>query len=115
MQALRWTLMVILILVAGGFIALAVIGDGFRRSFGASDTNPLLVMLPVTGMALLLAGLLFPTFKVALHLGAISAALFAVLCGWLIVREAATSLLLALGYLAAWLVFYWHAAWQTRA
>jgi hypothetical protein len=113
MTALRWTLGIILTLAGGGFMLLSVIAGNFRKSFGASDVNPLITILPVVGMALLLAALIFPAKRVLVHTAAAAAIGMIVLCVWQLISEAATFLWISLLYLVAWLVFYWHAAWST--
>jgi hypothetical protein len=39
MLTLRWILGSIIVLAGGGFVALAIVAGGFRRSFGASSTG----------------------------------------------------------------------------
>lgn len=112
MNTLRWILGAVLVLVGGGFVVLSVIGGGFRKSFGASPVGPLVTLLPLLGMALLLAGLVWPSARLLLHAGAGAAVVLTGLCVWQIVAESATILIAAILYLALWLVFYWQAAWR---
>ena len=44
MNALRWLLGSIAVLAGGGWLLLALWGQSFRRSFGASDLGPLVVI-----------------------------------------------------------------------
>ncbi|MEP6781000.1 MAG: hypothetical protein ABJC26_13980, partial [Gemmatimonadaceae bacterium] len=73
MTALRWTLGVILAVLAGGFVVLSAVAGGFRKSFGASDTNPIITILPLVAAAVLLVGLIMPSNKALLHAGAVAA------------------------------------------
>lgn len=106
MNILRWILGVISVLFGGGFFALFVASNGFRRSFGASENNPLVAILPLVAVAFLFAALIWAQNKMLLHLGAAMAVALVVFCVWQIVTEAATVLWFALLYLALWFVFY---------
>ncbi len=112
MNALRWFLISVAAFAGGSFLLLAMIGGGFRRSFGASDTNPLIVVLPLMGIALLLAGLLFPHVRGLLHAGAVAAVILIGLSVWQIIADDAAVLWFAIAYAGAWLLFYWNAAWK---
>ncbi|MEP6764895.1 MAG: hypothetical protein ABJB66_11315 [Gemmatimonadaceae bacterium] len=112
MTALRWTLGIIITVLAGGFVMLSVVAGGFRKSFGASDTNPLVTMLPLLAAAVLLAGLIVPSHKPLLHAGAVAAVGLISFCVWQMIAESATVTWLGIAYLIAWLVFYYRAAWQ---
>ncbi len=113
MNTLRWTLGVISVLFGGGFFALFVVSNGIRRSFGASENNPLLVILPLAAGGLLFAALVWPSNKTLLHVGAVAAVALVAFCVWQIVTESATVLWCALLYLALWFVFYGSKAWAT--
>jgi hypothetical protein len=54
MNTLRWILTVVLALLAVGYLAFFVVAGSFRRSFGASETNPLLLALPLLIVAALI-------------------------------------------------------------
>lgn len=112
MNALRWSLGIIAVLFGGGFVLLAVAGNAFRKSFGASEHGPLFIGLPVFGLALLLAAILFPSSKPLLHIAAGAAVGLVGFCLWQIFSESAVPLWFAIAYLAAWFVYYWHAAWR---
>jgi hypothetical protein len=113
MNILRWILGTISVLFGGGFVALFVISNGFRRSFGASENNPLLVILPLAAVALLFAGLVAPSNRILLHVGAVAAVALVAFCVWQMITESATVLWLALLYIALWFVFYGSKAWGT--
>lgn len=113
MNALRWILGSIGVLFAAGFMLIAVIGNGFRKSFGGSDINPLVVALPMLALVLMLASIFFPSSKPLLHT---AAAAVIGLIGYFvreIFKEGEAPFWLAIAYLAAWLVYYWLAAWRT--
>lgn len=112
MNALRWMLGLIAALFAGGYVALVLMANAFRRSVGASANGPLFIVLPVLGIALLLAAILFPSNKPLLHGAALAAVGLAGFCLWQIFRDGAAPLWFAVVYLAAWFVFYWLAAWR---
>jgi hypothetical protein len=106
MNTLRWALGIVLVLLGTGVTVLFVFADGFRRSFGASENNPLVLILPLASGALLLAALIFPGNRMLLHVAAVAAFVLAAGCVWQIIAEAATVLWFALGFLALWYVFY---------
>ena len=112
MIALRWILGIAAAVVGGGFIALSILGGGFRKSFGASETHPLGIWLPLLAFAPMVASLVAPTQKPLLHLAAVSALAIAAYCVWQIVSESANVLWVALLYLGLWFVYYLHAAWE---
>jgi hypothetical protein len=106
MTTLRWLLGSVIALIGAGTIALFVLGDGFRRSFGASANSLFMLLLPLAGGALMLAALIAPGHRWLLHLAAIAAVALAGGCLWQIFTEAATVLWLVLALLALWFVFY---------
>lgn len=112
MNALRWILGSVAVLVGGGFVALALLGNAFRKSFGASARAPGFVILPVLGLALLLAAIVFPASEPLLHLAAIAAIGLFSSCIRQIFGEGETPLWFAVAYLAMWFVYYWLAAWS---
>ena len=73
MNTLRWTLGSITVLFGGGFVLLMILGNAFRKSFGASDTSPLVVVLTLLGFLLLFGAILFPGSKLLLHTAAVAA------------------------------------------
>ena len=115
MNTLRWILGIISVLFGGGFLALFAVSNGFRRSFGASENNPLLAILPIAAAGLLFAALVWPLNKTLLHAGAAAAVVLAAFCVWQIISEAATVLWFALLYLGLWFVFYGSKAWATTS
>lgn len=112
MNTLRWILGTIAVFFGGGFALLVVLGNAFRKSFGASEHGPLFIGLPVLGLALLLAAILFPASKPLLHIAAVAALGLIGFCLWQIFSESAVPLWFAIAYLAAWFIYYWHAAWR---
>ncbi len=114
MNALRWILGTIAFLFGGGFVALALLGNAFRSSFGASEHGPLFIGLPVVGLALLLAAVVFPSSRPVLHFAALAAAALLAFCLWQIFWHGEAPLWFAVAYLATWCVYYWLAAWRTE-
>lgn len=112
MNILRWILGSITILFGGGFMFLMIIGNGFRKSFGASDTSPLVVVLPLLGFLLLFGAILFPGCKPLLHAAAVAALSLVCFCLWIIFKEGDAPMWLAVIYLVGWLAYYWLAAWR---
>ena len=110
MLLFRWILGSILVLIAGGFAFLSIVGRGFRRSFGASEINPLITLLPFLGLALLFSALIFTGTKLLLHAAAVVAVAFIGICVWQMISDQATILWFAIFYLVAWLAFYWQTA-----
>lgn len=115
MLTLRWILGLIALVLGGGCSVLVIVSNGFRRSFGASENNPLLMILPFVAMGLLFTSLIWPSHRWLLHAAALAAVGLAGFCVWQMVSEAATSLGFAIVYLLAWFVFYWHSAWQSSS
>lgn len=112
MITLRWILGGLIVLLGGGFIVLSVIAGGFRKSFGASEVNPLITILPLVAIGLLLASLIFVANKPLLHIAAAAAIGLVGFCIWSMIKESATMMWFPLIYLAAWFWFYWHAAFR---
>lgn len=111
MMALRWLLGIATVGVLAGLVVLAVVARGFRRSFGASPTNVLLVVLPVAALVLLLAGVLWPEQRVLLHVGAVAAIGLIALC----FAEMSTIATVGIAYCALWLVYYGLVAFRAVA
>ena len=108
MIALRWVLGLVLVGLGSGFFILAMVANGFRKSFGASELNPLIPILPVAAMLVMLAGLIAPSNRMLMHVGAACAVGLIGFCVWQIVTDYGAVLWFALAYLAVWLYFYWH-------
>lgn len=111
MNTLRWLLASATALVTIGFVALLVVADGFRRSFGASENGPWMIGLPLTVMLLLLASLLLPGQRVLLHVAAATALALAGASVW-VLRESVFVGTTGLLYSGLWGIWYWHTAWQ---
>lgn len=112
MNTLRWILGTIAVVVGGGFVILVVLGNAFRKSFGASEHGPLFIGIPVLGIALLLAAILFPSYKPLLHVAAVAALGLVGFCLWQIFSEGGTPLWFAVAYLALWFIYYGLAVWR---
>lgn len=111
MTTLRWILGLGTTAMLAGFVVLAMVAGNFRRSFGASPTNPLLTLLPTLAFAVLFAGLLFPGQRLLLHAGALAAAILLSIC---VVNMSGISLV-GISYFGLWLVYYWLAAWMPKS
>ncbi len=105
--ALRWTLGLIIVVLGGGFFVLTTVASGFRKSFGASELNPLLQIVPIAAMLVLLAGVIAPSNRILLHVGAVCAVAMMGYCIWTMIFESAEVVWLGLIYMAVWLYFYW--------
>ncbi len=105
MTFLRWSLFAIAALTGMGFAGLMVVGGGFRRSFGASDTHPLLAIIPVLVFALILASLLLPGSRALLHVTAAVNVLVILGSAW-ILRESAFLGTAGISYASAWFLYY---------
>jgi hypothetical protein len=112
MTTMRWILGGILVFFAGGLVVLSMVAGGFRKSFGASAINPLIVALPLIAFAVLFAGVLFPASRSILHAGAVAAVGLIGLCVWQIIADSAVVLFFGIAYLILWLIYYWIAAWK---
>ncbi|MBL9140038.1 MAG: hypothetical protein JNK85_29465 [Verrucomicrobiales bacterium] len=109
MNALRWFLLIVTALGLAGFLGLVVLGEGFRRSFGASGNGALKITVPALVMLLLLLSLLLPGHRWIGNCAAIAALVVA--CGsvW-VMRESSFVGLTGILYVAAWFAFYWMSA-----
>jgi hypothetical protein len=112
MNALRWALGLTIGTLTAGYVLLWMLSSAFRRSSGASENHPFLLVLPVIGAALLLGSILFPSHRPLLHASAVAGLGMAGFCVWQIVSESATILWLGMILIAAWFVFYGLAAWN---
>ena len=115
MNTLRWILGVVLALLGGGYLALLVLSHALRKSFGASEHNPIIALLPGVAAAFLFAALIWPENRLLLHLGAAAALALISACVWQIVSESAAVLWFGILYLVAWFVFYGLAGWRSGA
>ena len=105
MLGLRWTLGVVTAIVTSGLLALAIIGGGFRRSFGASD-NPLPGVIALVAGVLVLASLVWPQQRVVLHV--VAALMTGLVIGSLILaRKEPVTGAAGVAYAAAWLSYYY--------
>jgi hypothetical protein len=103
--ALRWMLGAVSVVVGAGWLALALFGNTFRSSFGASPVALLTRAGPVIVVGLVLASVALPSNRALLHATAIVVALA---CAGLVflLRESVFVGTLGLAYGAAWFAFY---------
>ncbi|MEO6002763.1 MAG: hypothetical protein ABIZ04_06780 [Opitutus sp.] len=113
MSTLRIILTYVTLLATAGFCALIVFGDGFRRSFGASENSGWKVAVILLVQAALLASLAMPKQRMVLH--AVAVVLIGLLAGsfWLF-RQSAFVGLTGVGYCGLWLGYYYQAVTPVR-
>jgi hypothetical protein len=111
MTGLRWTLIVVTAFLATGWVLLVIWADGFRRSFGASSTGGIAIVLPFIVMALILASLFLPDQKWLQHLSALAAVAVVAAC-LVVMSETVLMAMLGLTYMGLWLLHYWHTVWR---
>lgn len=111
MNTLRWLLVVGTASAMIGFIALLIVADGFRRSFGASENGPLVAILPLIAMLLFLGALLWPEQRALRHAAAVMALILVGLSIW-VFRESVFVGSLGLIYSGLWGLWYWQEVWQ---
>ena len=104
-QALRWALGAIAIVVGIGWLSLALIGNTFRSSFGASGVGLLTRVGPVLMLALVLASVVLPNHRVLLHATAVVVGAACVGLAF-VLRESIFVGTVGLAYCAAWFAFY---------
>lgn len=107
LTVLRWTLGLLLGALGAGFLVLITVANGFRKSFGSTAINPVLVALPFVAAAVLLAALIAPTNRLLLNVAAVTAVGLIGLCIWQLIADSATVMFWAIAYLLLWLYFYW--------
>jgi hypothetical protein len=102
---LRWILGTLAGAGAVGYLALVLLADGFRRSFGASPNAAWKVVVPLAVCALLCASVLLPGQRALLHVTLV--VVMALLAGslWLF-REAPLVSLGGMCYAVTWLLYY---------
>ena len=113
MTGLRWTLGLITALVSAGMLAIAIIGGGFRKSFGASD-NSVVEVIIVLAAGLILASLVWPDRRALMHIVAVLMVALCIGCAF-IARQAMFTAVLGVLYAGAWLAFYYRSVWATAA
>ena len=105
MLALRWILGLGTLLLAAAWLAFIVIANGFRRSFGASPSAPLLAAIPLIVAVALLPGVVWPERRTLVMIGLVVSALLCagslVLSRWTIGTAVACALFSGL-----WLFYY---------
>ena len=107
----RWFLGLSSALALAGWILLLIVAHDFRRSFGASSVGALrLAALPVV-LLLVAVTVAYPTNRALLHVAAIILGL-ALIGVVFILRESQFVGVTGIIYIAAWLLFYWLAAWS---
>ncbi len=113
MQALRWTLGTLTAFGTAGFVALVLFGDGFRRSYGASENGSLKVWVTLIVQGALLASIAAPNQRLLLHgVAVIVVALIA--CCLRVYRESVFVGTSGLAYCGLWLGYYWQAIYRQR-
>jgi hypothetical protein len=111
MNSLRWTLATATALLTISFVALLILADGFRNSFGASENEPWIAGLPLAVMFIFLASLLLPKLRALLHVTA-TTALALTGCSLWVLQESIFVGTMGLLYAGLWGSWYWHTVWQ---
>jgi hypothetical protein len=106
MNGLRWTIGIVTAIVSASWVALALSGNAFRRSFGASPNSALMFMLPIVGGALVIASVAWPERRMLLHVVAALMVALIVRC-LMLARETAFIGTSGTLYGALWLFFYY--------
>ena len=96
---------VVTILATVGFCALLFLGDGFRRSFGASENGALKVSVTWVVQAALLASLALPSQVWLMHLVAIIVIGLLAASFW-VFRQSSFVGITGVGYCGLWLGYY---------
>ncbi|GEM_PF-5383857 len=78
-----------------------------RNCFGVADRNEWDSGAALCVLLVLFSGLLFPEQQMLLHLGAITAVLWLLVCLWCATARTWLRGWFGVGYLLAWLGFYW--------
>lgn len=110
MTTLRWILGITMAIASAGFIALAIIAGGFRRSFTGSDNSVPLVTIFVVTATLVLASLVWPERRLVLHVVAVLMVALCIGCAF-IARQTAATATIGVLYAIGWLTFYYRTAW----
>ena len=105
-MGLRWTIGIVTALVAAMWVALAVLGDGFRRSFGASENAPWMFFAPIVVGALVIASVMSPERRTLLHVVAVLMVALCLGSLWL-ARETMFVATMGVLYTGMWLTYYW--------
>lgn len=113
MNLLRWILGPITVLAAAGFVGLVLLANAARAVLNQPAHGPSFILLPVAGITLLLAAIIFPNRQPLLHAAAVAAVGLAFFFGWQTIDEGA-GVWRAFAYLAAWFFYYYLAAWRVR-
>ena len=111
MNGLRWTVGIVTAVAALGTIALASVGGGFRRSFGASDNSAAIIAAVLIFAALAVASVLWPDRRTLLHMVAFLMLALCIACV-LLARHAIFVATVGLLYAGTWLIFYYRSVWQ---
>jgi len=110
MIVLRWLLGITATLAVAGWLAIAVIGSDFRRSFGASPVGALTAIAPPAVMLLAVVTVLLPAYRGLLHVSAVVFILAAVGLAF-VLKESLFVGITGLLFIAGWFLYYWHTAW----
>ena len=111
MNGVRWAIGLVTTVAALGTVALAVLGGGFRRSFGASDNSAPIIAGVLIFAALAVASVVWPDRRTLLHVVAVLMLALAIACVF-IARQTIFVAMAGLLYAGAWLVFYYRSVWQ---
>ena len=105
MTALRWILGLVTALMTAGWLVLIVLGDSFRRSFGASPVEAATAGVPLLVFLLVLGTVLRPSTRWLLHVTAVALAAVAIACLG-VLRESVPTAMTCLVFCALWFLYY---------
>lgn len=113
MNTLRWILGITTVIITAGFWALICFGDGFRRSFGASENSEWKTGITLVVQIALLASIAFPGEKMVMHICAAVVLALAAGSVW-VMRESAFVGVTGLTFCGMWIGYYCQAVWRIR-
>jgi hypothetical protein len=111
MTLARWLVGGIAGVIGVLWIALAILGDSFRRSFGASPTAAWKFVVPLAVMVVLIVSAMIPSNRTFLHVTLVVVVALVLLLLW-IARETPLTTAMGLAYCALWVWYYWMATRQ---
>ena len=113
-MTLRWILGIVMAVASIAFIAIAVIGGGFRRSFTGSDNAALFVVAAVVCGGLVMASLIWPERRLLMHVVAVLMLGLCIACVF-VTRETMFVASIGLLYAIGWFAFYYRTVWATAS
>lgn len=113
-MTLRWILGIVIAVASIGFIAIAVIGGGFRRSFTGSDNAALFVVAALVCTGLVMASLVWQERRMLMHVVAVLMLGLCIACVF-VARETMFVASLGVLYAVGWFAFYYRTVWAAAS